>query len=490
MIFPGSLESPAANIILAKVSDPEKAACEAKQAALKMLKSRMDEVTSRMDELGSEVNRPLAEAQIEEFLEWFAAWTPLAHDSSYEEARRRCAELMAMRKATRSFGPSPSIAGLPKSPLDPGFDTVLKTDYSQKVLLDDARLNKRETLDAVSLIKRFAKFKRSSFPSTRTIAAYHLRDPEDWDQLHRSLRKTHQDAIDIGEVLVSPDRELLESLSPEQRALRQNLVQGRRLRGYYAILRADGDNMGSLLSSIRSESLHREFSLVLGRDFALQVRGVVEQQHQGVLVYSGGDDVLALLPVDTAINCGYELRALFQKTVEQFVRKLGIADIRQGLTVGIAVVHFYESLQAGLDFAHNLETSGKRVPGKDALAIGVRTRSGGDTTFARRWANHPEQDIRNVLVAFDEEQMPRGFPYDMRRLSEEAATLTRALSGEQVADFIAREFNRIWKRKQPAKRKMDLSLPSWVRDAHTLKEFAAILVISHFLTREGTGEEA
>ncbi len=40
-------------------------------------------------------------------------------------------------------------------------------------------------------------------------------------------------------------------------------------------------------------------------------------EHHGALVYSGGDDVLAFLPLDTALDCAGALRASFADDLDQ-----------------------------------------------------------------------------------------------------------------------------------------------------------------------------
>ena len=72
---------------------------------------------------------------------------------------------------------------------------------------------------------------------------------------------------------------------------------------YYAILRADGDRMGRVIDNQaeQGEKQHQALSKALNI-FAGSVRGIVEEKYQGALVYAGGDDVLALMPLHTVLR--------------------------------------------------------------------------------------------------------------------------------------------------------------------------------------------
>ena len=66
------------------------------------------------------------------------------------------------------------------------------------------------------------------------------------------------------------------------------------------MLVADGDRMGAAISEIGDMKGHQDFSSTLS-EFAGKAKKVVESFH-GVCVYTGGDDVLAFLPLDTCLG--------------------------------------------------------------------------------------------------------------------------------------------------------------------------------------------
>lgn len=112
--------------------------------------------------------------------------------------------------------------------------------------------------------------------------------------------------------------------------------------GYYAILALDGDEMGKWIAGAKmpklgdqvarevqtyfqqkgkgevldrarplNPSFHLHFSEMLANFSLYCVRPIVEA-HRGRLLYAGGDDVLAMLPADTALDCAYALRQAFR----------------------------------------------------------------------------------------------------------------------------------------------------------------------------------
>ena len=85
---------------------------------------------------------------------------------------------------------------------------------------------------------------------------------------------------------------------------------------YYALIQADGDNMGILIDALAEQEQgyeqHRKLSQALSH-FAEKVRNIVVHKHAGALVYSGGDDVLAFLPLHTVLECVIALKKQFQE---------------------------------------------------------------------------------------------------------------------------------------------------------------------------------
>lgn len=142
--------------------------------------------------------------------------------------------------------------------------------------------------------------------------------------------------------------------------------------GYYAVLLMDGDNMGQFFNGLEDEV--RNTSQQLSR-FASQSVPAIVQEHRGVLLYAGGDDVLALFPVEEVLSAAYSLRVAFGEA------ESGLKGATA--STGIAIGHKRTPLQQMLNEARELEKAAKSYtsskfgdPVKNAFALSVLPRSG------------------------------------------------------------------------------------------------------------------
>jgi CRISPR-associated protein Cmr2 len=174
LIFPASTEIGAPNKLLFTVQgEPHKVAADAKEQAHAYLRQQWDACLQQLGAVKGCIDEELANWQLKNFLEFYAAWVPLNGD--YAAARRRLEQLLAGRKALRDFKQAPVYPKHPKSPLDPSMDSVFKTEAHGDGFSAPAdaqqhpklRLKPRETLDAISLIKRVLG---------RQWCAFHTRD--------------------------------------------------------------------------------------------------------------------------------------------------------------------------------------------------------------------------------------------------------------------------------------------------------------------------
>jgi CRISPR-associated protein Cmr2 len=158
---------------------------------------------------------------------------------------------------------------------------------------------------------------------------------------------------------------------------------------YYALLLADGDRMGKVISTVEEFSKHRALSKML-EDFASSTRDTVEKQ-EGALVYAGGDDVLALLPLHTLLCCARQLADGFAAQMEEWKVKEkeagGDREVMRSptLSMGIAIVHHLLPLDEALALVRQTEKVAKKVDGKNALAITVKKRGGEPVQVVGSW---------------------------------------------------------------------------------------------------------
>ncbi len=219
---------------------------------------------------------------------------------------------------------------------------------------------------------------------------------------------------------------------------------------YYAFLQADGDGMGEIIDAqaAHGEAQHRRLSQTLS-DFAGKARSIVERQ-QGAIVYAGGDDVLALLPLHTVLECAHQLARAFRDTLQEFEDQKGR---KPSLSVGIAIAHHLDSLQRVRRLAKNAEDQAKGIEGKNALCVMLSKRSGETYSIAGQWDNLDRSMQRLVGFAL-RGAIPHGTAYELRDLVlrlglsiDEPATNAQRLTNYPYADVIELDASRILKRK-------------------------------------------
>ena len=216
---------------------------------------------------------------------------------------------------------------------------------------------------------------------------------------------------------------------------------------YYALIMLDGDEMGRILSGdprfaisyresfhpdVRkgfdihaansrevdaygnqkraiSPNRHLAISAALN-DFALHVvPEVIEREHRGRVIYAGGDDVLAMLPVVDLLPAMRRLRHAYSGTApkdesadwrsvrgsKRLVCKDGFAFLRgrlmrmmgEGATAscGAVIAHHQAPLVAVLRELREAERRAKTEGGRDAFSVTVIKRAGGTLHLTGKW---------------------------------------------------------------------------------------------------------
>jgi CRISPR-associated protein Cmr2 len=491
LIFPASTQTDAPNKLLFTVQgEPHKIAADAKEQAHTYLRNQWEACLKQLDTVQECIDTELANWQLKNFLEFYAAWVPLNGD--YAAARQRLERLLAGRKALRDFKQAPAYPKHPKSPLDPSMDSVFKTEahgdgFSAPIDAQQhpkLRLKPRETLDAISLIKRILGGR--GVPSTRemgfraigralseeALGAY--RALQDWqrelgiddlsdlyyqEQFERWLHEQRQEGH---EITPEEEAEIRRNASLLQGALSKARIP-LEAASYYAILVADGDRMGAAIDALQSEDAHRQFSRQVDQ-FAQNAERIV-RDHDGHLVYCGGDDVLALLPANRALACARKLREAFVSCMQP-VMPAGQAP---SLSAGIAIVHVMENLQVALGWARETEKHAKEI--RNAVAVARYPRSGGMNRARTRWDDFDEWDywIRAFRAGLADT-----LPYELRALARDYQAI------DVPPDILRKEAMRVLERKQ--KPQQDIAIPDWVQSADDLHALTEMMLIARFLS--------
>jgi CRISPR-associated protein Cmr2 len=144
---------------------------------------------------------------------------------------------------------------------------------------------------------------------------------------------------------------------------------------FYAVLLMDGDSLGVHMSDKDNQE---PISNAL-QAFTDAVPAIVER-HNGFLIYAGGDDVLALLPLEDAMQCAVDIRS-------DYLSRFKLSPkITTSISAAIQYAHVKMPLGKVLGDAHGLlDDIAKDGAGRDALAVRVWKTGGMVLEWAQPW---------------------------------------------------------------------------------------------------------
>jgi len=391
-----------------------------------------------------------------EIVEVYAAWVPLT--AAYQVCLANVKRLLLGRNGCRNFAPARGHVGVPKSSLDGRRETVIvKPDNARQPIQNrKLRLNRGEQLDVLGVVKRVGDGKKN-FPSTARLAA------EPWihganqaklsvfqklvDECRQLARRQGNDDPLLGSIATdrsqfphyphySPfpfegailfgnrhhefvheaadsdsQQEHVEDQLAKMKAALKAVIKKRGEPGsYYVALVADGDRVGESLRQCQSPEEHRQFSLRLS-EFAGGVRTIVDE-FRGALIFAAGEDISALLPLDTAVACADALRRTFDEVINE-----GHPERHATLSVGLAIGHFLAALEDTLEAARKMEALAKQDE-KNALAVQYRSRGGAPIQFRASWTTEPLAELTDWILLLDNGDLPDKVAYDVRRVAQ------------------------------------------------------------------------
>ncbi len=509
---------------------------KAKDAAISRLKELGEEVRSEMKKMKRPMRDDVWDAQIDDILEVFAAWVPVAEDSNgYAKASCRLGAVLAARKATRDFRACEKLKtqGLPKSSLDGALETVLpdwkEGDRARRKL----RLSSGEQLDALGVIKRLAGHS-DQFTAYSRIAADSWIEQLTCEQQGR-LSERYEPLVGLDQPLVGLDlatrvsgnKGIYDALPYDAQMLYEFRLDNelaqiaddpksvgalKELKScikqisqeskasppvpYAVILKADGDRMGVLFSKADSAEHSRKISLKL-HGFASNVRQIV-REHRGHAIYAGGDDVLALVPLAHALDCSRALAESFKNALSGIAEEMGLAENeRPTLSVGIGIGHLMDPLGLLRARADKAEHQAKgdeadESTQRNALAILLGIRSGAEISWRAQWSNTKAYDaLAQFIKAYRAALLPTRAAYDLRGIDLRLAWLRQ--DNSDIADGMrAAEIKRMLER---AHREGGKNIPDDLRELilarakeQSLKELADTLIIARWLSARTAGD--
>lgn len=183
---------------------------------------------------------------------------------------------------------------------------------------------------------------------------------------------------------------------------------------YYALLLMDGDRLGKLLREHDQKQISQSLS-----KFTSAVENIVEN-HDGFTIYAGGDDVLAIVPINTAIECAIALRKNYTNSFSSF------SDHTNSITASTAIIftHYHNPLRSVLVEAHSiLDKVAKEKNGRDSLAMALLKPSGQAAEWCATWTYESEQNekieppklFQKLEHLISQNEFSTGFFYNIRQ---------------------------------------------------------------------------
>jgi len=350
-------------------------------------------------------------------------WVAVPYDEkAHGESLKRANDALNQRKNIRHFpaiderGWKCTVTGassaLPIPPADAasGYGEMRAAWAQFAARYDNVTIRSNEMLGALALIKRFAQKARAlelgidlvNFPSTRHIGG-----------------------------------------KPEEEA-----ADGREVDAYYAILHMDGDQMGDKLSMLERLEDHRAISQALATFAQTRVpdivadydRGILNPQSRAVLIYAGGDDVLALLPLRFVLACADEIRKAYSDMMEH---DGGIPNAT--MSAGIAIVPTNYPLDAALEIARSAEKHAKNDYGRNAVVVIEAHGTGQQREAGAQWDT---EDIAVIRVMADLQAAFTPPAWLSAKLGYDLQDLAYRLVGHNVpAEARAAELKRVIKQR-------------------------------------------
>ena len=347
----------------------------------------------------------------------------------------------------------------------------------QMKLIDAIRQHPKhqELIDTVITISRFTKLDKMLQVIQKVMkeellpSQFYYPESFDYDRFERNWLTAKLETDDRNELihLLNKAKEILSSIYED--------ISIKSPPKYYAILVIDGDRIGKALigdtlksfvkyihpriyetnkdlinsamkkvssaghetgvKRILNPSVHIAISKAL-MYFSVEIVPNIIAKHNGVTIYSGGDDILALLPMDTVVKCAIEISTAFSKSFDGWNLLPGLS-----MSGGIIFSHYLNPLFDSLDKARNLEKKAKREGGRDSLFIGFLKRGGQYTIAGGKWNVFKDENFLKLLSYFLPEETTQRY-YASSQLIYDIVQNAEFVYEDALKDFMLSEFYR------------------------------------------------
>ncbi len=352
---------------------------------------------------------------------------------------------------------------------------------------------------------------------------------ESFQRFYDELEASERESKDI-ENKIKWAKQVEQAVKEIIQAAKEKLGDEYHLSKYYAAVYLDGDNLGKWLSGelapkiedvfhpdfVKAVSSNPDFQKIKDlkrpvtpaihhaissalRDFALEVVPYVVEHNLGVVIYSGGDDTLFLMPLENLLDTIIALRKLYsgekyiyETDSREFESDKGFIKIYEDdklkeiirvmgtkatLSAGIAIAHYLDPLDITLSKAYGaLENAKNKDERKDKAGFKLILHSGSEKDVVVPWGfveamKEFKQAVENGLSS-----------RFLRTLYDEVQVY------ESLVDAFDAEFLKFGRRGQSDSDEAEFLLCNLI-DARkqndlTPKEFLEALLITDFLVRE------
>lgn len=287
----------------------------------------------------------------------------------------------------------------------------------------ERQLQPGEGLSAISYLKRVYEFdERQSFPSTAEICLLDLMEsdiPEVTDfvtslinlysknniEYQLFFEENHQIRyLEKQGLLVNKNKgtdKFLHQLLTDKHRKMDNAIRKKgwslERAKYYALLKFDGDKMGTLLSganleiteSLMDEEYFEKFQQYLSKllgDFSQWIDGFISGV-KGKVVYAGGDDCLAFVNLNHLYVVLHQLQFQFDEQVNKPLGEKYQLKTPFTISAGIAIAHYKEPLSIVVGRANEAEKTAKSISNGDrnAFCFSASSHSGENHEFTYKW---------------------------------------------------------------------------------------------------------
>ncbi len=267
---------------------------------------------------------------------------------------------------------------------------------------------------------------------------------------------------------------------------------------YYAILMMDGDKMGKLINGATIAStwesvmhpemygrlqkadfdakykkgwdeifnkypkrqvtpaIHAAISEALA-DFSIYGAGEIVKKHAGRMIYAGGDDVCAVLPIDQVWPAADAIQKYYKskyacysdgesRIVEnEWLVQAGKLSVLLGqgedisISAGIMICHHKENLTEMIAQTHELLNLAKNSGGRNACALELRKRSGGPRQIVAKWDSPYWQhfvELQQALRKTDAQELSRSLVYRLAKFSDGFMAILKSDQPGKIKAFI------------------------------------------------------